>query len=79
MCLYYSNTMTLYPSKVLHIINGWVTDTAALVEVVERVRVSHPQLLPLCWSGSSQHGVEDMEVSLHGVLTYNTVFLKEVF
>ena len=53
-----------YPSKVFDIIDGWVTDTPALVEVVEGVWVFQSELFPLCLSGSGQHGIEDVKVSL---------------
>ena len=67
-----------YPSEVLHIIDGGVADTPTLVEVVEGGGVTQFQLLPLSGRGSSQHGVEDVKVSLHGILTHDSVLLEEV-
>lgn len=65
-----------YPGKILHVVDGWVTDTAALIEVVEGGGITHLELCLFLGRGASQHGVEDVEVSLHWVLTHHTVLFQ---
>ena len=69
-----------YPCKVFHVVDGRITDTPTLVKIVKGRGVAELQLFPLLLTGgTSQHGVEDVEVSLHWVLTHNAVLLEQVF
>ena len=68
-----------YPVKVFHIIDGGITDTPTLIEVVEGRGVTEHELLPLARSGTCQHGIEDVKVPLPGILTHYTVLLKQIF